>query len=494
MKKIKTINKLLSSLALLSSLSGIGFNNQYQNTQKVITENNNNLLNNNYVTNLTNDQRTMGDITVTVDGTKITGFVSSIGEKKLIVDSDITEIGNNAFENQSTNIDYLDLSKATNLTIIGDNAFSRCTNLTGDLVIPSSVTSIGAWAFQLTQISSLNLSQATSLTTIGNGAFSWCSNLTGDLFIPSSVTSIGESICSRTNITSITIDPSNTTYSLAKNLGSSACVVLSGTDGIWKDDSKSVGELALGDIVIPSNVTSIRDDAFYNTKITSLDLSQATSLTTIEGDGTHGDQGAFSYCQNLTGDLVIPSNVTSIGGYAFYNTKITSLDLSQTTSLTTIGRSAFQSCSNLTGDLVIPSSVTSIESRAFAYCSNLTGDLVIPSSVEKIGDMAFSYINLDNLYFLSETPPTSFESYWKPTITGKVYVPSEEAKQAYLKAENFGFSADQVEVDLPNNKSNTGLILGLIFGLGIPVILAIAFIIWYAIKKKETTVKIKKKK
>ena len=34
MKKIETLNKLLSSLTLLSPLAGVGFNNQYQNTQK----------------------------------------------------------------------------------------------------------------------------------------------------------------------------------------------------------------------------------------------------------------------------------------------------------------------------------------------------------------------------------------------------------------------------------------------------------------------------
>ena len=430
MKKIKTINKLLSSLTLLSPLSGIGFNNQYENTQKVITENS--------YFNSVGDQRPMGDITVNVEGTIITGYVSGTGN--LVVDSDITEIAANAFKSNSN-------------------------------------------------INGLDLSNATSLTTIGNHAFVQCSNLTGDLFIPSSVTSIGQLICSRTNITSITIDPSNTTYSLAKNLGSSACVVLSGTDGIWKDDSKSIGGLALGDIVIPSNVTSIRDDAFYNTNITSLDLSQATSLTTIEGDGTYGEQGAFSYCQNLTGDLVIPSNVTSIGYYAFYKTKITSLDLSNATNLNSIGDSAFSDCLNLTGDLVIPSSVTNIgnnafddtnitsldltnatslttiDNSAFYYCSNLTGDIIIPSNVTSIGRSAFANSTIDNLYFLSETPRTSFGASWQPTLNG-----------------------NQIEISSKN--SNTGLILGLIFGLGIPILATIGFGIWCLNKKKKNNTNI----
>ncbi len=54
------------------------------------------------------------------------------------------------------------------LTAIGNEAFSVCTNLTGDLTIPPGVTSIG------------------------NGAFLACSGLTGTLTIPESVVSIGE--------------------------------------------------------------------------------------------------------------------------------------------------------------------------------------------------------------------------------------------------------------------------------------------------------------
>ena len=47
--------------------------------------------------------------------------------------------------------------------------------------------------------------------------------------------------------------------------------------------------------------------------------------------------------------------------------------------------------------------------------------------------------------------------------------------------------------DIPK-KSNWALILALLIGLGIPIILAIAFIIWYLTKKRETEIKIKKKK
>ena len=179
MKKIKTINKLLSSLTLLSPLSGIGFNNQYENTQKVITENNSVL--NGYF-NSVGDQRPMGDITVDVEGTTITDYVSGTGN--LVVDSDITVIGLTAFVD-NTSITSLDLSNATNLTTISSSAFENCQNLTGDLVIPSSVEYIGNLAF-----TSINLDNLYFLSKIPPPSFGsiWTPTITGKVYVPQGTT------------------------------------------------------------------------------------------------------------------------------------------------------------------------------------------------------------------------------------------------------------------------------------------------------------------
>ena len=470
MKKIKTINKLLSSLTLLSPLAGIGFNNQYQNTQKVITENSNNSLNN-YVANQINEQRTMGDITVTVEGTTITRFVSSSGEGELIVDSDITEIGMYAFSDNE-DITSLDLSQATSLTTIGQGAFYswekiNCNEL--PIIIPSSVTNIGDKAFY-NGICSLKRDICFLSETPPKFGNLWIYNNTshsfgeflGNIYVPS--------------------EQAKQDYLNAPNFGfnqSSKNVLINGTTfgnelmgNIFvkvKDyqNTREIIEYISGEgfLQIPSNVTSVASDVFKGIKITSLDLSCATSLTTIGNE-------AFSGCTNLSGDLVVPSSVTNIGQQAFGNCyNINSLDLSQATNLTTIGNYAFYDCKNLSGDLVIPSSVQNIGDYAFRYAnitsldlsqatslttigsnsfsgSKLTGDLVIPSSVQNIGDYAFRNTKIDNLYFLSETPP-SFDVSWNPTITGKVYVPSEQAKQAYLDSPDFNFTKDQVEIIYP---------------------------------------------
>lgn len=75
----------------------------------------------------------------------------------------------------------------SDVTIIGNSAFSNCYNLTS-IEIPNSVTSIGYDAFNNCE-SLTSVVIGNSVTSIGNYAFAWCSSLT-NIEIPDSVTSI----------------------------------------------------------------------------------------------------------------------------------------------------------------------------------------------------------------------------------------------------------------------------------------------------------------
>ena len=78
----------------------------------------------------------------------------------------------------------------SSVTSIGDDAFSRCHSLS-EIVIPSSVTSIGDHAFSgCDSLSEIVI--PSSVTSIGDWAFSNCDSLS-EIVIPSSVTSIGDS-------------------------------------------------------------------------------------------------------------------------------------------------------------------------------------------------------------------------------------------------------------------------------------------------------------
>ena len=80
-----------------------------------------------------------------------------------------------------------------------------------------------------------------------------------------------------------------------------------------------------GTLVIPAKLATIGPSAFRNTKLTGLDLSEATSLVEI------GDSAFFG--TGLAGTLVIPATVASIGQSAFDSAKLTGLNLSNATSL-----------------------------------------------------------------------------------------------------------------------------------------------------------------
>ena len=136
-----------------------------------------------------------------------------------------------------------------------------------------------------------------------------------------------------------------------------------------------------GTLIIPAKLTKIGPSAFDSAKLTGLDLSKATSLVEI---------GAWTFSGTwFTGTLVIPATVATIGPCAFQHTKLTGLDLSNATSLVEIGSLAFYD-TGLQGTLVIPSRVTKIGSEAF-LSTKLTGlDLSDATSLVEIGLRAFS--------------------------------------------------------------------------------------------------------
>lgn len=297
------------------------------------------------------------------------------------------------------------------VTTIEDSAYSGCRKLTGDLTIPNSVTYLGSSAFS--NCSGLNgsltlsenmliineytfngcmgivgtLTIPESITEIQKNAFNYCSKLEGDITIPNSVTSIGDSAfayCSGFN-GNLTIGKS------VETIGASAfnnCSRLIGNLFI-PDSTISIGASAFngcsslnGKIKLPSSLTIIENSVFAGCSNLKGDLLIPNSITSIGND-------AFKNCKKLTGDLLIPNSVNSIGSGAFYGCYGFDGELTISNSISVINKQTFYGCDSLVGNLIIPSTVTSIGEGAFYECNGFEGNLVIPNTVKDIKKEAF---------------------------------------------------------------------------------------------------------
>ena len=247
--------------------------------------------------------------------------------------------------------------------IICNSAFWNCRSLS-EIVIPSSVTSIGDFAFYgCDSLSEIVI--PSSVTSIDDWAFFRCSSLKY-ISIPKSVVCLNGNPFAYWNGKLECLSP----YYIYED------------DVLFnKDKSKIISfrNQNIKSYVIPSSVTSIGDSAFYGCRSLS-EIVIPSSVTSI-------GKGAFSYCLSLS-EIFIPSSVTSIGKGAFAICDSLS-EIVIPSSVTSIGKGAFSYCRSLS-EIVIPSSVTSIGDSAFSYCDSLS-EIVIPSSVISIGKGVFSY-------------------------------------------------------------------------------------------------------
>ena len=190
--------------------------------------------------------------------------------------------------------------------------FYECTNFTGSLNIPNSVTEIGDFAFYTTGFNG-SLTLGSSLTTIGQSAFFGCVNFTGSLTIPNSVTTMGDAafaFCM--NFTGLTLGSSLTSIS---DVVFTLCTGFTGSLTI-PNSVTSIGVGAFnsctgftGSLTIGNNVTAIGEQAFQNCGFTGA-LTIGSDVTSIALD-------AFSYCTGFTSITALPETPPTLGEDAF---------------------------------------------------------------------------------------------------------------------------------------------------------------------------------
>ena len=162
-------------------------------------------------------------------------------------------------------------------------------------------------------------------------------------------------------------------------------------------------------LTIPSTITSIGTYAFYDCRniveinYNATDVSDLSPYNCVfYCAGRNGDGITLNIGENVVG---LPCDIFSPVAYTGYSPKIIAVHFAENGMLKRIGREAFGYCESLTS-IIIPKSVEIIDSNVFTHCDNLisiTINAIIPPT---IGDNAIPD-NVTNIY----VPALSVEAY-----------------------------------------------------------------------------------
>jgi hypothetical protein len=241
---------------------------------------------------------------------------------------------------------------------IATSAFENCYELT-NITFPSSLLSIGSYAFSYCSGINGNLTLPSGLKKLEDGAFYGCYNLTGTVTIPASLTDIGYyCFLESNNIKSFSVNTANPDYA-----GFNDALFSKNLDTLFICPGVKTGSF-----IIPATVKLIGSYAFYN-------------------------------CKYLTGSITIPAATDYIGYYAFYGCSQISSYLTEPGNVYFLGLNNLLYSRNLdrliacpqqySGTLLIPEGLREIDPGALNNCSGISGTIHLPASLSLIGAYAF---------------------------------------------------------------------------------------------------------
>ena len=410
------------------------------------------------------------------EGTKILGNALFSGCNKatsISIPEGITSIGDSAFYSCQK---LTTLNLPQNLRYLGAYAFEYCYELANPIVIPNQISTIKASTFNsCSKIPSITIGN--NVTRINSGAFSGCNGISEvnidslehwlnidfqygaspfnantnpasfkingteitTLTIPNSITKIKDYSLSYigecSTVSSITVPNSvkqvgvyafNKCYNVDIDISNleqisnyAFCYTTFTNTNIAINNSV---ELSGGYNFANSNITTLdyRLDTIptglcaYCSNLTSVDLSNS-NLSSISSD-------AFKECTNLT-SITIPNSVTSIYGYAFYQSGLTSITIPQ--NVKNIENYAF-GYTNITS-LIIPESVTSISNYAFTNCTQLTsvvinGNVGFSSNTIFNGCSNLTDVTINSEYTLSSSTADPFTAATVIKVPCNLYI------------------------------------------------------------------------
>lgn len=301
----------------------------------------------------------------------------------------------NAFYNK-TSLVYFAFPET--ITDIGAQAF-YFSNLSGALILPDDVVTIGERAFHSTSIGSVTFNAR--LEQLCDESFYECNSLSCELHLPESLKYIGTRSFSNCNFSGKLSLPKNLEY-----IGPTAFC--------------KAGNF-VGDLSIPEKIVSLSSEIFEDCTFSgSLFLNNVVRVA----------PDVFMGCR-FSGELVIPEGVIQIPNRCFMRNNFTSIKFP--TSLRKIGEWAFYNDKNgcIMGEIEFPEGMVSIGEKAFNGNPHIS-KLSFPSTFQTIGVSAFLYCyGISNITCSAIEPPTvqsgAFDGVAKDNFT--VEVPAQSVKR-----------------------------------------------------------------
>ena len=355
------------------------------------------------------------------------------------------------------------------LTTIKQYVFAR-TNIE-EVTFPASLKTIESYAFtECKALKSLVLPEG--ITTIEEGAFDQCYALTGDLVLPKSITKYGNQAFRMTGLKNITINSNvNLTEMMFIGSGSLETVKING-------EFPEIGPYAfascpkLKSIILPKTLKVINTLAFDS-------CSSLPEIILPEGLTQMGqkvviarDSGVFNNCTSLKG-IIIPNSVVYVEESAFIGCKsLKTVTLSKNVKFNLAEKRIFSGCTSLES-IVIPKNITTIGQEAFAgsglkkltiepngckyigqaaFKATLLTEVVLPVGVETMGYLSFAGINPLKTVTLGSTIKSvdTFTFYEVPSVTTVNMISLKKIPIAVFNFEDKTF-IDKGMIHVPKN-------------------------------------------
>ena len=388
-------------------------------------------------------------------------FEGCTGLKEFSVPNTVTTLDSYAFANCTA----LEKISVSSVTTIGSGVFRGCSALK-NISLGNKLASIGSGAFVDTALEKIDV--PSSVTSIGGAAFNACENLTSITFnneyyriedgivysedneivsilasanIEDGVLTVAEGYSilagalidcpSVTKIilpTSMLAEDGTMAGSLFKSSNYLKEVVL--PEGLTAISTSMFQASTVEKVVIPSTVTSIGNNAFYD----------ATALTDVNLPEGLLSIGNYAFQNSGIENVTLPASLEELGTYVFKGTaNLNKVTISEGIKITAISQCLF--IESGLREINLPEGITEIRAQAFDGCVNLSA-IEFPRSLVNIGNKAFAGSGLINIFI-----PNTIEAWGIYSSTGSltgassVFEGCEKLETAVFEegAGNFGY-------------------------------------------------------